>query len=190
MTLTLFSLFFFAGLLIAEILLGIGLYIKIGEKFIKGFNPNKPSWAGCSCSKSEIILGWGVAIIMIIIFLFVFQSTMTVDYELEYSGQYNIYALEDATLIKGNRYYIEDNMKYFYMSDYKDGKKMYTVDKNQSYIVENANIQPHIEVYSPTPKRKTLFASWFIEQNPDSNEYKIIVPKKTVSTNFNVDMKN
>lgn len=107
---------------------------------------------------------------------------------------YNIYALEDVqqTQSRGHRYYFEQDFKYYHLADYKDGKKMYAVNRSQSYIVEKDGVQPHIEVYtegrnSDNPLLNFMFLS--VQAEGLDKEYKIVVPTGSESKSFNVDMK-
>jgi hypothetical protein len=182
------GLLFLIGLIIAGVISGFCLYCTIGKVIIKDFTTNKGEYS--SCSKSEILLGWSVSIVIFAIFAWICYNTFVTGYHLEYSWKFNIYALEDGSTIKGSRYYIEEQNRYFYMSDYKEGKKKYSVETNKSYIVEDADEKPEIIVFEPVADKKTWFASWVLQSNDSLREYRIVVPKKTVTTNFNVDLKN
>jgi hypothetical protein len=112
------------------------------------------------------------------------------DYKYEFDYKYNIYSLEDNMKIKGSRYYFEQDMRYYYLCNYKTGKKMYSVNKNNSYIVESDNDKPHIEVFKRILNKDNWVSNLLLESNSRYNEYKIVVPKRTVTDKFNIDMKN
>jgi hypothetical protein len=99
---------------------------------------------------------------------------------------WNIHAIKDTTITKGSRYYFEENMNYFYLADYKDGQKMYSVDKNKSYIVEDDSQVPHIEEYVNTYKNPNRINKFFWDEAVA--EYKIVVPKSTMTNEFKIDM--
>jgi len=108
--------------------------------------------------------------------------------EIKYDYSYDIYALEDNATVRGSRWYFEEDFKYYYCASYKDGKKMYYADRNDAYIVEQDNVIPHIEVY------KEEYSNKYIGKIKGvgvmlRTEYKIVVPKNTVTNNFNVDLK-
>jgi len=104
-----------------------------------------------------------------------------------YERQYDIYAIEDTTMIKGSRWYFEEDFKYYYFASYKDGKKMYHVDKGDAYIVEVDGVQPHIEVFREQYTSKVI--QWIKNGYDLNTEYKIVVPPNTVTNEFNIDMK-
>lgn len=109
--------------------------------------------------------------------------------EIKYDYSYDIYALEDNSTIKGSRWYFEEDFKYYYCASYKDGKKMYYVNRDDGYIVESQDATPHIEVYKEVYTNEMVK---LIKGNSSTilkNEYKIVVPINTVSKNFNVDLK-
>jgi hypothetical protein len=101
--------------------------------------------------------------------------------------EYNIYAIEDNKSIHGNRYYIETDKTYDYLADYKDGQKQYSVDKDNAYIIENKTSTPHIEVYKNKPIKETKYTKLMFQTK--TTEYKIVVPEKTLTNNFNIDLK-
>lgn len=107
------------------------------------------------------------------------------------SHSYNIYALEDSSRIKGRRYYIEEEDRYYYLASYRDGKKMYWVDTDYSYIVESDET-PRVEVYELKYDGNNMIIGFFHEiylyDDYAIKEYKIIVPKDTLTDNFNVDL--
>jgi hypothetical protein len=113
--------------------------------------------------------------------LHVNEITMVKDFE------YNIYALEDNRGIVGRRYYLETNTTYDYLANYKEGKKQYSVNKNNSYIVEYKSAIPHIEVYKAMPAKETRYTKFMFTSY--DKEYKIVVPEKTLTNEFNVDLK-
>lgn len=114
-------------------------------------------------------------------FLHAGETTMVKDFE------YNIYAIEDNRGVSGGRYYIETTKTYDYLADYKDGKKQYSVNKDNSYVVEDKTARPHIEVYVAKPIKETNYTKFMFR--PLDREYKIVVPERTLTTNFNVDLK-
>lgn len=109
------------------------------------------------------------------------------DTEIKYDYSFDIYALEDNATVKGRRWYFEEDFKYYYLASYKDGKKMYYTDKNDAYIVEQDNVNPHIEVFEE--KYKNKYIGKVKDESMLKTEYKIVVPKNTLTNNFNVDMK-
>ena len=105
----------------------------------------------------------------------------------EFSHSYNIYAIQDTSKIEGSRYYVKENMEYLHLADYNDGKRMYSVPNDKSYIVENDNVQPHIEVYKKAMVNPNIFTKYTVEIL--EYEYKIVVPKLTLEESFKIDLK-
>lgn len=105
-----------------------------------------------------------------------------------YVRQYPICALSDTTQIEGHggmfSYYIKENDVYKYLAKYKDGKKMYSIPTDESYIVEKYNTNPRIEIY----ERKLDSKNWYFNFEGTDNEYKIVVPSGSVTNQFNVDL--
>jgi hypothetical protein len=127
-------------------------------------------------------------IIVLIVAAYIFARPIK---ELKLDYQYNIYALSDNSSVSGGMFYFEQDFKYYHMADYKNGKKMYCVDRDQTYIVEDATATPHIEVYKMKMATNNKFVK-FLYSGYDwidkTEEYMIVVPQKTVSNEFKVDL--
>lgn len=139
--------------------------------------------------KIYALLSFGTFVLLILSIILLFVGLFyTPQKELEYSHKIDIYALEDNFTVQGSRWYFEEDDKYYYLSDYKDGKKMYHISKNNSYIVESDETSPSVEVYKEVVKGGKL-KQWLFKAQFLGSEYKITVPSKTLTNEFNIDMK-
>jgi hypothetical protein len=172
--------------------LGVVLWMLLSFTVIEGLNKLGRHWKiynlGGSHDGVIVAISFFIALTSCIIPI-VKIANMVDDQVMVKSYEYNIYAIEDNMGVKGNRYYIETNTNYNYLADYKDGKKQYSVSKNESYIVEDKSARPHIEVYEASlPKdKKNKFTKIIFESV--NKEYKIVVPEKTLTNDFNIDLK-
>lgn len=108
--------------------------------------------------------------------------------ELQLQHTVNIYALEDNFTAKGRIFYFDQDNRYYFLKDYKEGKKMDSISKNNAYIVEMDDTQPRIELYKEVNIGSGILN--YLYRNTFLNtEYKIIVPKQTLTKDFNIDMK-
>ena len=168
------------------LVIGMVLSVLIVDFFIGNFLEKKLNW-----SDGKIILFLLLmAVFSFVLFFVVWPKDPVIAMEYDYS--YNIYALEDNMVINGNggrlHFYIEQDMMYYHMANYKDGKKMYAVPKDKSYIVEDKNSNPKIEIY----RGKPAINNWWNSKMYDYSgivEYKIVVPEKTIINEFNINMK-
>jgi hypothetical protein len=159
----------------------LGFYISIWvHRYIFKLKDEDENKAGV-CFTTGFIVS---AIITIFLFNYAFGFG---DLKSELSYSYNIYAIQDTSMVEGRRYYFKENMEYFYLADYNDGKKMYSVSSNSSYIVENDATQPHIEVYKKVIANPNAINKYTIDIV--ECEYKIVVPKQTLEENFKIDLK-
>lgn len=129
----------------------------------------------------------------IIVFLMLLLITMviTVGAEQEYflKEKNPIYAIESNLSASGN-FFLGSGMmssenKYFYIGDYKDGRKVYHVRQDSSYIVESDE-EPTVEI------RKTQFKNKWLRKNiPNTRtkmEYKFTIPKESIKYDYNIDL--
>lgn len=173
-------------LLIASIFIGLAIWFVFESGVESLLDGTKH---GLGSNHEGLICFFTLILCIVLWFSFVnkFLFIKLKDVTMVESYSYNIYAIEDNKNIQGTRYYIETNTSYDYLADYKDGKKQYSVNKNDSYIVEDKETTPHIEVYVAVPKKETWYTKIFLES--EDKEYKIIVPEKTLTDNFNIDLK-
>ena len=102
-----------------------------------------------------------------------------------------IYAIENNNSIHGSFFLgsgsVSGKAKYYYISDYKEGKKIYSIDLNKAYVVESNDKIPCIEVY------KSQFTNEWLRKHfinvHEENAYKIIIPVGSIKYNFNVDLR-
>ena len=132
----------------------------------------------------DIIIG--IAMLLPIIIVIFLGNQLKTESKIDYS--YNIYALEDSSKVQGSRYYIQENDMYSYLADYKEGQKKYSVKCDEAYIVEDTNSTPHIDVFDNEYINPNFIERLFYGVKNETTEYKIAVPKKTLSTDFNVDL--
>lgn len=135
-----------------------------------------------------LIGGLGIVAIVPLTYCMVYREHLKTEYEYSYS--YDIYAIEDNIGIKGSRFYFEQEARYYHIADYKGGKKLYNIPASNSYIIEDRNATPHIEVYRSLYQELNWLEKQLYGDGPDFYEYKIVVPEKTVQSKFNVDLKN
>lgn len=133
---------------------------------------------------SNMCILFGVLFISITLFLMYYTPKMS----LEKSYSFNIYAMKDTAQIKGSRFYFEEDFKYYYLRDYKGGKKMYGVDKDDAYIIETSEQNPHIEVYKSKLRTKNKIIKWLYGDFKSYYEYKIVVPEETLTNEFEIDL--
>ena len=67
---------------------------------------------------------------------------------------------------------------------------MYSASRQNAYIVEDNNKTPRVEVYEDVNVGNKLQKLVYGEVFAKTREYKIIVPKETLTDEFNIDMKN
>ena len=156
---------FFTGIF----LLTASVFIKINEKF----------------DNSIFIIGLILIVSPILILL-------PIKTEMVYSHQFPIYAMEDNTQTTVRRFVSQTDLKYYYVAGYKGGKKVYSVYSENAYIIENDNAFPKIEVYKAKPESQNVVIQFLYTGIGDlfQQEYKIIVPEGSVTTDFNVDLEN
>lgn len=106
--------------------------------------------------------------------------------KLEYS--YNIYAMKDNLGVEGNLFYFEDDINYYYLTDYKTRQKMYSINRIDAYIETNNTLSPRIEVYKEYLKPNTgNFLTPYLFTY-DRLEYKIIIPEKSIDNKIEIDL--
>lgn len=101
-----------------------------------------------------------------------------------------IYAFEDNVTTATHRYYLSRDLeKFYYVSNYKDGKKVYQSYSNDSYIIETNDENPKVIISRVVLKYDWL--NYFVLLEPQKEyEYKFYIPKGSVTNNFNLDLKN
>ena len=127
-----------------------------------------------------------ISIVLMLSILLIFVPIKTT---MVYSYEFPIYAIEDNTITVAKRYIAQTELKYYYLADYKGGKKTYSINSQQAYIIEDDNQQPKIEVYTETPTSTSLIIQ-YLYGDSNNHEYKIIVPNNSVTTDYNVDLEN
>ena len=133
----------------------------------------------------KYILAFALILSMSPLLLFVPIKTQTV-----HSYDIPIYAIKDNTQTIIRRYTIQTDSRYYYLSDHKDGKKMYSVSSNDSYIVESDTESPRIEVYKTISNNKIIQFLYNDSSILSKKEYKFVVPKGSITTDYNVDLEN
>jgi hypothetical protein len=170
---------FFVTIIIAAI---AGMYLAFAvHRHIYKKKDEDTKHAGKSWALGYIMAVTLWAIMFNIVFLF--------PTELKLDHSFNIYAIEDSKTVAGSRFYIHQDSKYYYLASYKGGQKEYDVPASQSYAVEDANAKPHIEVFSKQPIKENWVSKHLYEVDSYDSEYKIVVPVKTLSTDFKLDLK-
>ena len=109
--------------------------------------------------------------------------------EMQYQYSFPIYSMQDNTQTTVGRYLTQTDLKYYYIANYKGGKKVYSVSSGEAYIVESNKETPKVEVYKLKPTSQNIFVK-FLFAGLGNVEYKIIVPKGSVTTDFSVDLNN
>lgn len=107
-------------------------------------------------------------------------------------GSESIYAIEFNTTISGNFFLgsgsFSSNEDYYYIGEYKEGKKIYNVSQNKAYIVEDNNTNPNVETY------KTQFKNEWLRKNipnaHEKREYKFTIPENSIKYDYNIDLKD
>lgn len=105
---------------------------------------------------------------------------------------YDIYALNDNVLVKGDRYYItaDNKLTFFRDSDEEDGGVLDSVSADKSIIFETDE-QPRIEIYKDVANSKWKWVNYvFSEVNGIGRnyEYRLYVPKGTIVKEFKMDL--
>ncbi len=139
----------------------------------------------------EWLLGAAMAVcafVVLAFIVFLFAFLPSVDYKLAETKQ--IYALKDNSSLKGSFFlgsgYVDEEQKYFFIREEDGGKKMDTVDADQSVLYEGEK-QTKIEKYEPVIKGK-ISRFLFTSSSPRDPKYKLYVPKNSITTDYTVDM--
>lgn len=130
-------------------------------------------------------------------FVLIFMSIMTIgaDTELVYQHEFSIEAMQDNHTYVIHRYSGDSELRYYFMR-YRNGElKSGSTKASRSSIIEDG--QNKVEVYYEKPVRfQKLFdflnktASWDGDEGGFYNTYyKYHIPKDSVKTEFNVDLK-
>ena len=107
----------------------------------------------------------------------------------KYVESIEITALRDNSDMEGSFYlasaYVDEEQYYYYMTNTNKGKKMDKVSAEDSYINETDET-PKVDVYD---LEYNFIGKVLMFFGSSGHEYIINVPKDTVTTDFNVDMK-
>lgn len=132
---------------------------------------------------TETIIGV-ILIIPLILGLTVFRP----DSEERLYEEYKIYALKDNITISGSGtlfyHYIDSDLNYHVRRDYKDGKKVISLDGDKVYLVESNEV-PKVQIYRE--KRLTNVWLWG-EWSSWVTDIKIYVPDGSMEDEFKSDM--
>ena len=104
----------------------------------------------------------------------------------------SIYAIEFNSAISGSFFLgsgsFSSKEDYYYIGEYKEGKKIYNVSQNRAYIIEDNDISPNVEVYETQFKNK-----WLRKNIPNvhtKEEYKFTIPENSIKYDYNIDLKD
>lgn len=118
--------------------------------------------------------------------------TVAAPQEFIFVNESSIYAIEFNSTVSGNFFLgsgsFSSKENYYYIGEYKEGKKIYNVSQNRAYIVEDNNISPSVEVYETQFKNK-----WLRKNIPNCHtreEYKFIIPENSIKYDYNIDLKD
>lgn len=135
-----------------------------------------------------IFLGFFIALgsmLFFVILSFAFETEPT---KLE---EISIYALKDNNSVQGEFFlatgYVDEKMYYFYTTKDEEGfLQINKVSVDDGKIKETDISEPKVIVYGERYKSK--FARFMFGEFNNEKVYKFIVPKNTVTTEFNVDL--
>jgi len=104
-----------------------------------------------------------------------------------FKDRYKLYALKDNVGVQGNFFLgsgrIDSDLKYYYLTDFEDGKKIDSLDVDEVILKQDDN--PHIEVYEAQYKNEFIRFNFI---NFSSDKYKIYIPEGSIKYDFNVDL--
>lgn len=108
---------------------------------------------------------------------------------LEESHSFDIYAIEDSGAYIISRHHVDESDRYYFIRKMNGGYKKGYVSSNKSYIYET-NEQPKIVVYNEMPKKFNKLFKWSSSKLGaiQPKEYKVYIPKGSVTTDFNIDL--
>lgn len=129
-----------------------------------------------------------LSFILMLIFLLILS--MLIPQELILKETIYIHAIEYNTGTQGQFFLgsgtVSDNNQYYYITDYKDGKKIYNVSQDTSYIIENNKELPRLEKFEGQ-----FINEWWRKQLPIfllEEEYKFIIPEGSIKYDYNIDL--
>ena len=107
-------------------------------------------------------------------------------------GSESIYAIEFNSAISGSFFLgsgsFSSKENYYYIGEYKEGKKIYNVSQGRAYVVEDNNNSPNVEIYEAQFKNR-----WLRKNIPNAykkREYKFTIPENSIKYDYNIDLKD
>lgn len=131
-------------------------------------------------------------IIFIVLGFITFFLTISVEQELYLKEHAVIYAIENTTNM-GGRFFLgsggfSTKREYYYLGDYKNGKKVYQASQADSYVIEDNDQTPNVKIYKSEFRNRWLrknIPNFFYEK-----EYKFTIPEDSIEYDYNIDLKN
>lgn len=129
-----------------------------------------------------ILIGF---LILVICFVSIFEYNKHTTKHILYVV--NISALEDESQINGARYYISTNEYYKCIENNNNYKKQLKIPSNNTKIIEDGECKLYCYTYKTNIK---IIESLLGEYNLKGLEYELHIPENSVTTKFNIDLKN
>lgn len=157
----------------------VGFYLGVNDLF-------GDFWWGALCGVLGLIIG-------VIISLFAgVVVDIKADKETYKKSEEKILALNDNMGTKGRFFLgsgnINDSMKYVYLVENKNGKKMKDAESYNTYINEDNNEEPRIEYHYERYKNKKLEKYFFGIFNDTHKHNAIYIPEDSINYQYNIDL--
>lgn len=126
--------------------------------------------------------------LLILTFLF----TLGAEQEFVFIDKTPIFAIEYSSELSGSFFLgsgsFSSKNEYYYIGEYKGGKKIYNTPQDLSYVLEDNNKSPSVEI-----QRTEFKNSWLQKNIPNMHtktEYKFTIPKNSIKYDYNIDLKS
>lgn len=128
-----------------------------------------------------------VAMVVIVIGFFLAHTPEAHRYK---TSETPIAALKDNSLTAGVAFlgtgHVEEEQYYFYMENTQNGQRMEKIRTDFAYVMEAETNDARLETYGY--KFTSKFAIFMFGKKSPDKDYTFVVPKGTVTTDFDVDM--
>lgn len=134
------------------------------------------------------IIAFYVSMVIIMVSINIINDVSD-SYILEESHSFDIHAIGDSEAYIVSRHRVEESDRYYFIRKMNGGYKKGYISSSKSYVYDTDK-QPRIVVYEVMPKKFSNIYKWSSSKigaiHP--KEYKVYIPKGSVTTDFNIDL--